>query len=172
MKLAINLLPPDLESEALGKKRGKIVFVSEILLIVILLINVGVFGFYFYLTKSTADTIAAVKREETKITSLAPVEKLYRALSTKISFLNILWQKKFKPEDVVEFSQKLLIPKTTLSKISLTKDGNTSLAFVVEDSDTLELFLNGVLVKEKNGEIASVQVVAPSRTKEGNYSFG
>lgn len=171
MKLAINLLPPEPEIEALKKKKNKVFKASGLLLVVFLLVNLGIFGFYWFLTKNTADTLAAIKREETRITSLAPTEKLYRALSSKLSFLAGLWQKEIAAEETVEFAQAVLIPEVTLVKISLKQDGLTTLTLAITNSEGLEKFLNGVVEKEKSGEIKDIKVTSTERDKDGGYNL-
>lgn len=171
MKSAINLLPPQPEAPAGQTKQKKIVRASGLLLAVFLIINLLIFGFSLLLIKNTADTRGAVKREEERIASFAPTEKLYRALSAKLSFLTQTWQKKIKPEEVVNFSQALLIPELKLEKISLKQDGLTVLSLKATNSDILENFLNGLNQPEKSRPINNLKVVSTEREKEGGYKF-
>ncbi|MBI5465096.1 hypothetical protein HY946_00605 [Candidatus Gottesmanbacteria bacterium] len=171
MKISINLLPPEPGTEALKKKKNRILKASGLLLVVFLLVNLGIFGFYWFLTKNTADTLAAIKREEEIITTIAPTERLYRALDAKLSFLSSLWQKKITAEEVVDFTQTLLVPKVTLTKISLKQDGLTTLSLNVPDSEVLENFLNGVAEKEKSGVIKNIKVISTDKNKDGGYDI-
>ena len=171
MKLSINLLPPKPEVEALQAKKKAVVKISTALLLIFLVVNLVIFGFYWFLTKNTADTLAAIKREEAKITSLAPTEKLYRALSAKLSYFSSLWQKKTNPKEVVDFAQTLLVEKVTLAKISLRQDGLTTLNFIVADSDALENFLSKTMEKEKSGQIKDAKVISTNRNQEGGYDL-
>lgn len=172
MKLSINLLPPQPEVESARAKKKTVILFSGLLLIIFLLANFGIFGFYLLLTKNTADTLAAIKREEARITALAPTEKLYRALSAKLSFLAGLWQKKIKAEEAVEFAQALLkVPEVTLVKVSLKQDGLTTLGLKTVDSEGLERFLDGVVEKEKSGEIKGIKVISTNRNEDGGYDL-
>lgn len=171
MKLAINLLPPEPEIEALKKKKDKVLKASGLLLVVFLLVNLGIFGFYWFLTRNTAQTLAAIKREEATISSQQPTEKLYRALSAKLSFLAGLWQKEIAAEEAVEFAQALLIPEVTLVKVSLKQDGLTTLGLKTVDSEGLEKFLDGVVEKEKSGEIKGIKVISTNRNEDGGYDL-
>lgn len=171
MKLSINLLPPQPEVESARAKKKTVILFSGLLLIIFLLANFGIFGFYLLLTKNTADTLAAIKREEARITALAPTEKLYRALSAKLSFLAGLWQKKIKAEEAVEFAQALLIPEVTLLKVSLKQDGLTTLSLKTVNSEGLERFLDGVVEKEKSGEIKGIKVISTDRNEDGGYDL-
>lgn len=171
MKLAINLLPPEPEIEGIKARKRMVTMVSGVLLLVFLIANLAIFGFYWFLNKNTAATLAAIKREEAKIISFAPTERLYRSLTAKLSFLSNLWQKKAGPEEAIDFAQALLVPKVTLTRLSFGADGLTTLSLKTTDSDGLENFLNGVSEKEKTGQIKDIKITSTNRDKDGGYNF-
>lgn len=171
MKISINLLPVEPEVEVRKLQQKKVIFASEIVLVSFLVLNLVLFGFYWFLNKSTADTLASIKAEETKISSLQPQEKLYRALTAKLFFLASLWQKKVWPEEIINFSQNLVIPEVSLAKITVKQDGMTTLALNAKNSDGLENFLNVVAEKDKTGQIKLVKILSTERNKENGYDF-
>ena len=170
MKISINLLPPTPEVEILEKKKRTVFLLSALILIVFLFLTLAIFGFYWFLTKNTASTLEAIKGEEAKITSLASQEKLYRALLSKLSYLASLWQEKIKAKELVEFTQALLVPEVTLTKISFNQDV-AALSLTASNSEGLENFLNGVVEKEKNGKIKDIKIISTNRNKDGRFDF-
>lgn len=171
MKLAINLLPPEPEAELKRAQQKKVVSLSVLVLALFLLINLFIFGYYLFLTKSTADTLAATKREEAKMTALSPVEGIYRSTGAKLLFLATIWQKKVKPEDALNFSQSLLTPQVAMTRIAFKQGGLTTLTLVAADSGKLEEFLNKVAEEEKKGKIKDSELVSSSKNKDGGYDF-
>ncbi len=171
MKLSINLLPPEPEAEKERARKKTIITGSIIVLVIFLIINLLIFGYYLYLTKNTADTLTATKAEENKVTSLAPLEKVYRSLGAKLSFLATAWLNPVRPEDALNFSQGLLSPQVTLERINFKQGGVTMLTLTAAGSGNLEEFLNKVSQAEKNGQIKDVRLNSSDRNKEGGYDY-
>jgi hypothetical protein len=171
MKRYINLLPPEPEKAALRGKQRQYLLISEIILVVFVIFNLGLFAIYGFLVKSTADTKEAIAAEEQKITALAPTEKLYRALAAKLTFLSTALEKKVAVEDAIEFSRTLIIPQVNLNKINFRQDGITTLSLVVADSSVLENFLRGVMDQEAQGRIKNTKLASTSRNKDGGYDL-
>lgn len=170
MKPEINLLPPEPEKQILKAKQKTVIYYTAIFLVIFLIINLAIFGFYWFLTKSTENTLAAIKTEETNINSLAPREKAYRFLSAKLVFLSSVWKKEAKPVELIDFSQTLLLPGVVLEKISSGDGGFTTLTLKMADSDSLENFLNGVVEKGKSGKIKNIKVASTERKEDGHYN--
>lgn len=167
----INLLPPEPKLEEKRVKKRTATRICVVLLVGFLLVNLTIFGLYWILTKKTADTLAAIKHEETKISALVELERLYRDLSAKLSFLGGIWQKEIAAQGAVDFAQALTIPEVTLIKILFKEDGSTTLVLSATNSDGLEKFLEGVTQREESGQIEDVKLASTIRTQEGGYNF-
>lgn len=170
MKVSINLLPPEPAKEVLKGKQRSVFLLTCAFLAAFLFINLAIFGLYWFLNFSTARTLQAIKREEETIVSLTPREHLYHALTDKISFLAAVWQKKVKSEQVVDFSQGLLVPGAMMNKFSLQNERSTSLAINAQDSDSLENFLNVVEERIDSGKIKNGKIMSTVRTEKGGYN--
>lgn len=171
MKTSINLFEREPENKEEKERKKKILQLSEFMIFLFILFNLIIFGFYWFLVKNTADTREAIKKEEEKIVSLAPTEKLYRNLIAKISLLGTVWQKPLAPEDVLKFSESLISAKVSISNVSFTKDGLTTMKVKVSDSQALEDFVNLLAEKEKNGLIKNVIVNGTQMSEKKEYSF-
>jgi len=171
MKIFVNLLPEEPGAEERKAREKKVIFISEIVVAIFLFFNLVLFGFYLFITKSSADARAAIKQEKEQISSAQEKEKLYRALFTKLTFLATLWEKKVKPEEIINFSQSLLVPEVSMKKISVEEDGTATVSLSSKNSDGLENFLNKVTEKEKIGQVKTVKVVSTEKNKEGGYDF-
>lgn len=170
MKLSINLLPPEPEKQVLKLKQQRVIFYSILILIVFLIINLGIFGFYWLLVRNTAATMAAIENEETQIASLAETEKLYRNLGAKLSFLVSIWQKEIAAEEMIGFSQTLPVADTSISKISFNQEEFMTVGFQAKNSTALENLLDGIVDRAKEGKIKEVKVVSTDRDKDGLFN--
>lgn len=171
MKLSLNLLPPKPEEETSTKTKKSVVSLTVLVLVIFLLINFGIFGFYWFVIKNTADTLQEIKRREEAIKTFAPKENLYRQFLAKTEFISDLWQKKAKVEEVIKFSQNLLIPGVTLTKLSLKEESLATLNLSVINSDTLENLLSVVSEKQERGEIKDLKALSTERSKETNAGY-
>ncbi len=171
MKTSVNLFEREPENQEENKRKKKILQLSEFLILLFLLFNLIIFGFYWFLVKNTADTREAIKKEEEKIISLAPTENLYRNLMAKISLLGTIWQKPLAPEDVLKFSESLISERVAIDSVSFTKEGLTTMKARVSDSQALEDFVNLLAEKEKNGLIKNIVVKGTQMTEKKEYGF-
>lgn len=171
MKISINLLSPEPEQEALKKKKKSLLVLSETFLVIFLVVNLIIFGFSWLMNKNTADTLTAIKQEEEKIKSLAETEKTYRNLADKLAFLSTIWQKKIKAEEALNFSQTLLVPQVSLTKVLLKSKGAMTLALTTDNSDGLEKFLDKLKEEEKSARIKEVKIVSTARNEKDGYDF-
>ncbi len=169
MKSDINLLPPNPQAQIAKERQGKIISFTSKLLLVFLVVNLIVFGLYFFIVKSTADTLTAVKSEEQRVVGMAAKEKLYRSLGAKLAFLSSTWQTRIKPDEVTSFSQGTVIEGVNLTKISLSGDGGTTLLLEAKDSDIMSRFLQGLTDQEKNGRIKSIKLSSVSKDPDKGY---
>ena len=171
MKTSINLFEREPENQGEKERKKKILQLSEFLILLFLLFNLIIFGFYWFLVKNTADTREAIKKEEEKIISLAPTENLYRALMAKISLLGTIWQNPLKPEDILKFSESLSSERVIINTVSFTKEGLTTMKIKVSDSQVLEDFVNLLAKKEKNGLIKNIVINGTQMNEKKEYNF-
>ena len=170
MPIAINLLPPEPGKAILKSKRKKILVISEIIIGIFLIINLGIFGYNWYLKKNTTDKLAAIESEKLKISNLITVEKIYLDLGSKLLFLSTIWDNQLPARQVLEFAQSLTSADTTVTNISLQKNNQVLISFKTKTSDTLETLLNIIVDKNKNLQIKEPQLVSLNKNEEGIFN--
>lgn len=168
MKNSVNFFPqePQRKMNARGRKmtRG----LSLGILIIFLIFNLVLFGFYFFLNKNTSDTLLEINRQEAVIQNLSSTENLYLRLKQKLTFLMTLWAEPQRINTALNFVNEFIDSSASLEKMNFKQGGSVTLNLISFNSSELELFLGKAKQAEKEGKFKELRI--DSANKDSNAS--
>lgn len=140
------------------------------ILIIFLIFNLLLFGFYFFLTKNTSDTLLLIDRQKEAIQNLSVTENLYLQLKQKLTFLTTIWAEPERIKTALNFVNGFLDSSAALRKMSFKQDGAVTLDLTSLNSSELELFLAKARQAEKDGKFKELRIDSANKNSEASSS--
>ncbi len=170
-KLSIDLLPAEFKQAQ--TKKSKLYKIQSIGIVV-----VGIVGFLASLviilrvlqSQKILQLQSRAQEAEQKVSNLKTSQDYLFLLKNRLTTINQYLGVSSKQAQMYNVVENLLPPTVSINTISVSRNGEVSILATSSDGESLDLFLNSLLSKDKNEDkIKEISMDNLSRGKDGIY---
>lgn len=169
-KIAINLLPQEIQNKQLTEKRFfkiQAISVSIVLFLAFLASTAVALG--VLQSRSIQQAQASVEELEEVVSSLQDKESSLVVLKDRLTTIQKLKEKPSKQRTIYNIVNSLIPATSSVTSFSVDRSGNLILAIIFPDVTNFDAFLNDLISKEKTeGIVTKVTLESLNRSREGN----
>lgn len=171
MRIAINLLPPEIRAQEIKKaKFYKIQFIGVTVILVMVFLSSLTVVLRILQSRIIAAVQAKLNQAEQRITDLKETEASLFLLKNRLTVINQYLGVTSKQSSMYQLVDKLTPPSVVIISVTIDKKSDTVILAGVPDPLSLDTLIENLLSKERNEDrVKNIALESLNRGKDGFY---
>lgn len=170
-KISINLLPPETIAEELKRaKFYKVQFVGVIIVLTMVFIASMTMSLRILQSRHVAMAQASLDQAQQQVTNLKSTQASLFVLKDRLSVINQYLGVPSKQSSIYQLINKLIPPSIAITGLTIGKDNEVVLLASVPDSNSLDVMINNLSVRDNNEDkFSQISIESLNRGRDGLY---
>lgn len=171
MRIAINLLPPEIRAQEVKKaKFYKIQFAGVTVILVMVFLSSLTVVLRILQSRNIAEVEANLNQIQQRVSDLKDTEASAFLLKNRLMVINQYLGVSSKQSSMYKLVDKLIPPSVIVNAVNVDKKGDTVFLAVAPDPLSLDILIESLISKESNEDkISNISLESLNRGRDGFY---